>query len=175
MGLAIVKSIIEKYNGYIYVDSEIGRGRVFTIFLPATKDKENGENIKFDNIEKGEGKIIVMDDEKLVRDMAVEMVSYLGYECIGVSSGGELIEMYEEHLKKGERIDAVIVDMIVKTGKGGKEVVEYMRNKGYDVKIIVSTAYSEEKIKDIKDRIDGVLSKPYGIEEMSRLLRKVIN
>ncbi len=175
LGLAIVKSIIEKYDGYIYVDSEIGRGTVFTIFLPATKDKENGENIKFDNIEKGEGKIIVMDDEKLVRDMAVEMVSYLGYKCKGVSSGDELISMYEECLKKGERIDAVIVDMIVKTGKGGKEVVDYMRNKGYDVKIIISTAYSEEKIKDIKDKIDGVLSKPYGIEEMSRLLRRVIN
>jgi len=124
LGLAITYSIINKHGGHITVESEIGAGTTFTILLPALeKETFRVKPIEEEQIYKGKGRILFMDDQEAIRDMIKRMLNQLGYEVELTTDGIEAIELYKEAKASGQKFDAVILDLTIPGGMGGKETI----------------------------------------------------
>ncbi|MBD3289529.1 response regulator [candidate division KSB1 bacterium] len=176
LGLATSFSIIKNHNGHITVDSELGKGTTFTIYLPALTDR--GENTA-DNIGRqlvrGRGRILVVDDEKYIRQLAHRMLTKLGYEVESAKNGDEGIDMYSDALMN-HPFDAVIVDLTIKGHLGGKETIEKLREIDPDITAIVSSGYSNDPVMAhySKYGFAGVVTKPYNIEDLNDILHKLL-
>lgn len=179
LGLAVVHSIIRRHGGHIEVESEMGTGAAFHIYLPAaearhiaaaadTKRKGGAER-------SGRGKIMVMDDEELVRDVAKEMLVRLGYAVELFENGSEALEGYRKAISEGEPFTAVILDLTIPGGMGGKELILKLREIDPDVRAIVSSGYANDAIMSGYEKFGfrGVVTKPYTIERLSRTLADV--
>jgi len=176
LGLSICHSIIEKHGGYITVESELGIGTTFYIYLPASI-KEVSEEVEVEeNIFSGTGRILVMDDEEVVREVAGKMLSHLGYDVEFAEDGVEAIELYKESYESEEPFDVVILDLTVPGGMGGREAIEELLKIDEDVKAVVSSGYSNDRIiSDYrKYGFSGVITKPYSLKELSDVLRSII-
>ena len=176
LGLAIAYSIVKRHDGYISVESELGVGTTFYIYLPASEkeilEKEAAEERPFF----GKGKILVMDDEEAVREVAGNMLKFLGYKVEFARDGIEAIELYKKAKESGKPFDAVILDLTVPGGMGGKEAFGKLLEIDPEVKAIVSSGYSNDPIMaDYKEYgFRGVVAKPYKLRELSEELHRVI-
>lgn len=178
LGLAISYSIIKKHEGYIAVESETGRGTTFSIYLPCTeKEVYTVRDIVNDLPAQGRGKILFMDDQKMIRDMAAQMLHKIGYEVKLTGDGQEAIEQYRMALQSGRPFDAVILDLTVPGGMGGKETLQKLRELNGGIKAIVSSGYFNDPIMaNFKEYgFYGVVAKPYNLVELSNILQQVIN
>jgi len=176
LGLATSYSIIKKHGGYITVESEVGVGTTFYLYLPASqKGIPIGEDEK-EGIYFGHGKILLMDDRESIRDMAGEMLSYFGYEVEAVGEGAEAIKLYKKAKEAGQPFDAVILDLIVPGGMGGEEVIQKLLEIDPQVKAIVSSGYSNDPIMSEYKQygFSEVVTKPYDVKKLSETLQKVI-
>lgn len=171
LGLAICYTIVKNHGGHISVYSEQGKGSLFSIYLPAT-DAEGVTNEKKKEIIFGMGKILIMDDEADIRESSVEMISYMGYECDSVSDGKQALSYYSDKLEKGEKYDAVILDLTVPGEMGGKETMKLIKEIDRDAIGIVSSGYSDDPVLSdfSKYGFSGRIIKPFKIEELSVLL-----
>jgi len=176
LGLASAYSIIKRHSGHITVESKLGIGTIFHIYLPVSGSKSVCHISQEESITAGHGKVLVMDDEKIVRDISGEMLKSLGYEVEFADNGVEAIEMYQGAMEAGRPFDVVIMDLTIPGGMGGKEAVQKLRGIDPDVKAIVSSGYSNDPIMaEFKEYgFRGVIIKPYRIEGFSRTLREVI-
>jgi signal transduction histidine kinase/ActR/RegA family two-component response regulator len=176
LGLASAYSIIKRHCGHITVESKHGVGTIFHIYLPVSGSKSVCNISEEQSITAGQGKVLVMDDEKIVRDISGEMLKSLGYEVEFADNGAEAIEMYQRVLEAGRPFDLVIMDLTIPGGMGGKEAIQKLRSIDPDVKAIVSSGYSNDPIMaDFKEYgFRGVIIKPYRIEGFSRALHQVI-
>jgi two-component system cell cycle sensor histidine kinase/response regulator CckA len=113
------------------------------------------------------GTILVVDDEEPVRNIASEILSYLGYEVLAVSSGEEAVEA----LRSGVRPDVVLLDIIMPGWSGARTLVA-LREIDPNLPILISTGYADRVANDslIKDGADGFVPKPYGIETLARAM-----
>jgi PAS domain S-box-containing protein len=178
LGLAITYSIITKHNGHIAVESKVGVGTTFHIYLPASEKKAQLDEVKRrPKIITGQGKILVMDDEKVVRDVAGEMLRHIGYEVHFAEGGAKAIKMYKKAKEAGNPFDAVILDLTIPGGIGGEEAIKTLTKIDSKAKVIVSSGYSNDLIMaNYKEYgFAGVVSKPYKVQELSELLHKVIS
>jgi len=125
----------------------------------------------------GGGKILVMDDEEMIRHMASQVLSLFGYDAEVSKDGVEAIEMYKRAKKSGEPFDAVILDLTIEFGMGGTEAIRKLIEIDPDVKAIVSTGYSNDPVvaKFREYGFRGALTKPYTIDELSKALHKVVS
>lgn len=177
LGLATAFSIIEKHNGHMAVESQMGVGTIFYIYLPASP---KGAAVKVKNAEKkpiiGEGRVLVMDDEKHVRDTAASMLDGIGYKVVTAIDGAEAIEMYKEAMASGNPFDAIIMDLTIPGGMGGKEAIQKLMEIDPEVKAIVSSGYSGDPIlaNFSKHGFRGFIPKPYKMQELSEVLHRVI-
>lgn len=172
LGLAFVYGIIKGHNGIIDVHSERGQGTTFTIYLPASADDlKVNENRPF-SIVKGQGVILLVDDEEVIIDVGREIMEMLGYQVMVARSGREAIEIYG---LKGAEIDLVILDMIMPE-LGGKETFDVLKTMNPGVRTIFSSGYSiNKKIKDIMaSGVCAFLQKPFTIEDLSSKIKSVI-
>jgi len=181
LGLAVCNSIVEKHNGFITVESEPGVETTFFIYLPAS-DKEivSLKPVYKSVIEgpvTGSGRILFMDDEKMIRNFAVRMLSRIGYVTQVSKDGAEAIELYKTAKESGEPFDAVILDLTNQFGMGGKETIRKLIEIDPDVKGIVSTGYSNDPIvTDFRESgFRGVLTKPYSIDKLGKTLHEIIS
>jgi PAS domain S-box-containing protein len=176
LGLTVAYSIIDKHNGRMTVESELGHGTTFTIYLPASEKPAGQPADEEKRLFIGKGKILVMDDEVFIRDLATQMLSKIGYEVSVANDGNEAIEMYRQAQKSGEPFDTVIMDLTVPGGMGGKEAVLKLKKLDPNVKALVSSGYSNDPImSNFRDYgFQGVVKKPYRIQDMSDSLRSVI-
>src|SRR5579884_962905 len=177
LGLAAVYSIIKSHDGYIGVESELGAGTKFHIYLPAS-DKEIlvKEDTKRGYV-RSKGRVLVMDDEEMVRELTGEVLGYLGYEVEFASDGVETIKLYVKGKENNKPFGVVLLDLTIPGGMGGKETIKGLLEIDPQVKAIVSSGYSSDPvISEYRDYgFRGVVSKPYSIEQLAEALHKVIN
>jgi PAS domain S-box-containing protein len=179
LGLATVYSIIRKHGGIITVESEVGKGTTFFIYLPIMEEKKNKgaeEKGKIESYLFGKGTILIMDDEGTVRNTIGGILKRLGYTVVLTQNGDEAIEKYREALDSGKPFDVVILDLTVAGGMGGKEAMEKLLQIDPNVKAIVSSGYSTDPIMAHYEEygFSDVVVKPYDVYELDRALKKVL-
>lgn len=122
------------------------------------------------------GRILVMDDEELIRDVVSSMLEYLGYEVELSSNGQEALQKYSEALHGEKRFDMVIMDLTIPGGKGGKEVIRELLELDPAVKAIVSSGYSNDPVMAnyTEYGFKGFVNKPFKIEDLGKALEQVL-
>jgi PAS domain S-box-containing protein len=176
LGLSSVYSIINKHDGYINVESEVGIGTTFQVYIPASG---NGLQTKWQNHEspiKGSGKILVMDDEEVIREVATEILGHLGYRVTVCCNGSEALEEYGKARDTGDPFAAVIMDLTIPGGMGGKDTIKKLQEIDSEVICIVSSGYSNDPILALYREygFSGVAVKPYNMEELGNVLHELL-
>jgi len=175
LGLASAYAIVNKHHGHIAVESKQGVGTTFNIYLPAVERQVTPQPEEDRELLVGKGKILVMDDEEMVREVLGRVLARLGYEAEFARDGGEAIEMFVQAQGSGQAFAAVILDITVPGGMGGKETMARLLEIDPQIKAVVSSGYSDDPIMaDFqKYGFSGVIAKPYKISELGKILHEV--
>jgi two-component system cell cycle sensor histidine kinase/response regulator CckA len=160
------------------VDSQLGKGTVFSFFLPvATMAPKPAAEAIPPAAPGGALRVLVMDDDSAVRSVISQLLKNSGYSVVCTSSGVESIKAYGEAMKSGKRFDVVVMDLTVPGGMGGKETIGKIRDMDPEARVIVSSGYSNDPVMaNFKDYgFSGVIAKPFNIDEFLNVIRKVSN
>ena len=177
LGLAVTHSIVSKHNGYIRVDSELGQGTIFTIYLPVSSERPGlSQKDVVASPLTGQGRILVMDDEKMVRTFVGRALSRSGYEVVLAEDGAEAIRFYQEAKAVETPIDLIIMDLTIPGGIGGKEAVKEIHKIDPAAKVIVSSGYSNDPVMAdfAKYGFCAALVKPVQIQELREVVGKAV-
>jgi len=174
LGLATTYSIIKKHDGHITVESQLGVGTTFHIYLPAS-DKAVPEKEE-DMMIKGQGRILVMDDEPSLRKMVGRMLEKLGYESEFAEDGAGAIRIVEEARETERPFDAVILDLTIPGGMGGKEAIKKLLEIDPELKAIVSSGYSDDPVLSNFQEygFKGMIPKPFESRSLGKVLHEVL-
>ncbi|MBW2575428.1 MAG: response regulator [Deltaproteobacteria bacterium] len=178
LGLATTYSIINRHGGHIIVESEVGT--TFTLFLPAhEKDIRELKPIEIHEPEKPSirtGRILVMDDEESIRNLSKQRLGRLGYESELAKDGAQAIELYKKSMDSGQPFDLVILDLTIKGGMGGKDVIKELLKIDPKVKAIISSGYSNDSVMTNFTiyGFKGILPKPNTKQELIETLKNII-
>ncbi|MFC1967620.1 PAS domain S-box protein [Chloroflexota bacterium] len=177
LGLATAYSIIKNHGGYITAESRQNAGTTFKIYLPASEEQlPVVEEAKEEMRITGQGKILVMDDEEIIRDMLSMMLPVSGYQVELTSDGAEAIKKYVEARESGQPFDAVIMDLTIPGGMGGKEAIKKLLEIDPDARVIVSSGYTTDPImSDYKKYgFSAIITKPYSVTQVEETLHSVL-
>lgn len=176
LGLATAHAIVKNRHGHIAVQSKLEAGTVFQVYLPASDNKTLPLPAEDKGLFSGKGKILVMDDEAMVRQVLDKMLRHLGYGAEFARDGDEAIALFTQAQKSGEVFAAVILDLTIPGGLGGKETMEQLLKIAPGVKAIVSSGYSEDPIMAEFEKygFSGIIAKPFKVAELSKILHQVI-
>ncbi|MEW6378169.1 MAG: PAS domain S-box protein [bacterium] len=189
LGLAVVYSVMKRHQGHVSAESRPGAGTTFSLYLPVPEEKpaveeqireeisrKAREEIRKKRLQPGQGRILLMDDEQSMRDVAGNILSFLGYEVEFAIEGEEAVRLYRKALESGQPFDCVILDLTIAGGMGGDEAIRILREIDPGVKAIVSSGYSNAPIMSEykKYGFKEVVAKPYGAEELSEKLHRVM-
>ncbi len=165
LGLAMVYGIIRGHGGVIHVNSELGRGTIFNIYLPASGKEAVMEKKQTGTIARGTGTILLVDDEQMVLNVSKDLLEYLGYRVYPAGSGQEAIAVLME---KRDEIDLVILDMIM-PGMSGGDTFDCLREINPGIKVLLSSGYSiNGEAQHIMERgCNGFIQKPFQLEKLS--------
>jgi len=176
LGLTLAYSIIMKHDGYIGVRSMPGAGSIFSIYIPAAASLETLQQEGQPPAVVGGGKVLIMDDEEVVRMVLGEMLKHLGYQVDFSVNGNEAINLYDAAARSGKRFDLVIMDLTIPGGMGGKEAVKQLKGLYPDARVIVSSGYSNDPVMSNYREygFSGVVLKPYQVAELAGTLQEVL-
>jgi signal transduction histidine kinase/ActR/RegA family two-component response regulator len=178
LGLTAAFSIVKNHRGHISVDSDIGQGSSFHLYLPAAKNAPQSISSKVKTMPiRGQGRILVMDDEASIRTVLGHMLNKLGYEAVCVANGEHALQTYQNARKNKELFDAIILDLTIPGGLGGKETLELLLELDPQIKAIVSSGYGDDPIMANYEKFGfkSVIAKPYKISELSVVLHDVLS
>lgn len=179
LGLATAYSIIEKHKGHIYVDSTLGKGTTFSIYLPAESTNQvilqtDGNDV--DSVANSPANILVMDDEQMILEVSSQMLQSLGHKVDTASCGQQAIDKYNDSIKSGTPFDLVIMDLTIPGGKGGELVIKELLAINPHIKAIVSSGYSTCQVMSAPDEygFKERLVKPFTMQTLKNKLLKVL-
>ncbi len=176
LGLATVYSIVCKHRGHIDVESQVGVGTAFHIWLPAAKSgpvQARPEPIRAVSLT---GRILFMDDEEPIRRLGQALLQSLGYEAKVVKDGEDVLREYEAARERGRPFDLVMLDLTVAGGMGGLSALQELRKRDPSVKAIVTSGYSSDPVMGDHRAygFQGMVPKPYRIGDLSRSIQDVL-
>jgi CheY-like chemotaxis protein len=174
LGLATSYAIVDKHGGRVDVTSEPGRGSTVTVDLPAA-DGAPPEPVAAERetpADRGRGRVLVMDDEPPVREVAERMLEHLGYRVALTAEGREAVELYRREMNGSSPFDLVIVDLTVPGGMGGAEAVRRLRELDPSVRAVVCSGYSNDPVmaRYREHGFVGVIHKPFDLRRLARVL-----
>ncbi|HPY96229.1 MAG TPA: response regulator [Candidatus Cloacimonadota bacterium] len=173
LGLTMVYNLIKQHHGFVDIFSEIGIGTNVYVYLPVHHMKFKASNIqKHEKIYKGEGTVLLVDDELFVRKMAREMLETCGYYVMTANNGNECLDIYKS---QSHKIDLIILDMIMPQ-KSGKDTFIELKAFDENVKVLLTSGFKQdERIKNITNMgIKGFIQKPYTLEQLSKTVYDTI-
>ena len=180
LGLATTYSIISKHDGHISAQSPPGEGATFTILLPAATNTllHAAEETPPAVTQSGQGRILVMDDEEMLRIFCQNVLTYLGFEVVLAKDGAEAVALYRQALERDEKkIDLTIMDLTIPGGMGGREAVQEILALNPAAKVIVSSGYSNDPIlANYREfGFHAALVKPYEIQELTKAINTLLS
>jgi len=177
LGLATAYSIIRKHEGHIEVESKPGKGATFHIYLPASTRSAGAATDHKSKISTGTGRVLVMDDEPDIQNLTETVLKRLGYEVEVAGDGIEALDKYRAASKSGRPFAAVIMDLTIPGGMGGKEAIRHFLEFDPRVRAIVSSGYSNDPVMaDYQSfGFSGVVAKPYRIADLARTLKDIVS
>jgi len=173
LGLSIIYGIVKNANGKIDVQSTIGEGTTFSLYLPASERSMDSRStdVVIETNDKDKT-ILIIDDEPMIREMARDMLSTIGYKVFVCDNGEDGIELYKD---KYNEIDLVLLDLIMPK-MNGVTTYENLRKIKDDVKVIISSGIGDlEKKKELHNLgISAFLEKPYSLKSMSDNIDRIL-
>ncbi len=176
LGLATSYSIIKSHGGMLAAESEVGVGSTFSFVLPAIPQERILEQPVELSVQFGQGKILIMDDEIQIRKVLGEMLEACGYHCQTVKDGEEALRVFKQAQKTGDPFSAVILDLTIPGGLGGKEVIKQLLVVDPHVRAVVVSGYSNDPVlANYQDYgFKGRVAKPFNLVDLSIVLHSVI-
>jgi len=176
LGLAVAYAVMKKHEGLITVDSEPGSGSTFSLYLPALPGHRPKDEGKIVTAAGHGGRVLIMDDEEMVREISAAMVRHLGYECETAAGGEEALALYREALAAGRPFDAILMDLTIPGGMGGRETMRRLLDLDPRARGIACSGYANDPImSSFADfGFSGVVPKPYQMEELALALEQVL-
>jgi signal transduction histidine kinase/ActR/RegA family two-component response regulator len=176
LGLATAYAIVAKHGGNLSVKSKPGQGSVFMIDLPASLQRPEPQAPAVTQLQTGNERLLVMDDEEGLRKLLATILTKLGYEVVTARDGAEAVALCEDAKTSGRGFDAVLLDLTVSGGMGGIEAAAKLKECDPSMKLIVSSGYSDSAVMaDFrKYGFDDVVPKPWVIDEVSEVFRRVL-
>jgi len=176
LGLATTYAIIKNHDGYIHVESRVGVGTTFCLYLPAASQEALPLSEPEEKLSTGRGRILIIDDEEIILEVAAEILRELGYtvECAG--DGVRAIELYRKARESGQPFDVVLIDLTIPGSMGGLEALHHIRQIDPEVKAIVSSGYSDDPAmaRFREHGFKGCVAKPYKIGDLGAEVRRVL-
>lgn len=180
LGLSLAYSIINKHGGHIYTRSTAGEGACFTIYLPAkyqtAADLNDIYDEKSQSTTQHKGRVMIVDDQEMIREVAHAMLEELGYEVIHAEEGSVAIDMYKSAMTGSNPIDLTIMDLTIPGGMGGKEAVKEILALEPNAKIIVCSGFSTDSVMSRYKEFgfQAAINKPYKFEELEKTITTVM-
>ena len=176
LGLATVLAIVRRHGGQIGVDTQVGVGTAFTVYLPRATDPVETTARSAPSLRFGTGRILLMDDDPKISELTAAMLGSLDYKYDLARNGEEAIALYQRYLNIGRPYDAVILDLTIIGGMGGEECFAALKRLDPEVRAIVASGYDHD---DYAQRFlalgfCGYLTKPYRIIDLGKMLKTVL-
>ncbi len=178
LGLATVLSIVKRHGGQMGVESELGVGTAFTIFLPVAEQTAEVEARRAPsfNVATKTGRVLFMDDDPQICSLTGGMLEGLGYKYDIARTGEEAVQFYKRYLNIGRPYDVVIMDLTIIGGMGGEQTFKMLRELHPDVRAIIASGYDNDDMA--RQFLDmgflGYLTKPYRVGDLGRIIKKVL-
>lgn len=175
LGLAICHSIVKKHSGWITVESSIGKGTLLSIYLPASREATmQTPSKKQASFHRGSGRILVMDDEAIIQSSMGKILSMLGYSVACRSNGKDALSFLHEEISAGRSFTAIILDLTIPGGMGGKEVAIEIRKMDLKIPVFVASGYSNDPVMADpgKHGFIDCICKPFTIDEISEIFNR---
>jgi CheY-like chemotaxis protein/two-component sensor histidine kinase len=176
LGLATVQAVIEKHGGHVAVESTVGQGTTFRVWLPAAREAPVAKPVSVNPFERMQGRVLFMDDEEAIRDMTRALLERLGFDTAVTSDGGEAVREYALARMKGRPFDLVIMDLTVPGAMGGAAAMQEILKIDPAARGIVSSGYVTDPVMANyrAHGFRGVVPKPYRVSDFSRTIREVV-
>ncbi len=176
LGLATVLSIVRKHGGQIALDSTVGTGTVFTVFLPRADQPVEVQARRAASLRFGTGRVLFMDDDDKICALTATMLQSLDYKYDIAKNGEEAIKLYQRYLNIGRPYDAVIMDLTIIGGMGGEDCFKALRELDPDVRAIVSSGYDNDEMarRYLDLGFCGYLTKPYRVTDLGKVIKTVL-
>ncbi len=178
LGLATVVSIVKRHGGQLTVESEVGAGTAFTVFLPAAQEEAAVEPRRAPtlNVATSTRRLLFMDDDPQICALTRTMIEAMDYRCDVAKHGEEAIQLYKRYLNIGRPYDAVIMDLTIIGGMGGEQTFKLLREMDPNVRAIIASGYdNDEMARQFMDMgFLGYLTKPYRAADLAKVIKGVL-
>jgi two-component system cell cycle sensor histidine kinase/response regulator CckA len=177
LGLTVVKRVVDLYGGQISVDSQVGKGTIFSIKLPRkSKILPISERMEVKVVKEHAAKrVLILEDEEEVRELLAEVLRERGYEVETFEEGDSAFQAYKSAYEEGRPFEVLLLDLTVPQGKGGVYLIERLRQEGLlsgAVKVVLMTGYTPKEVSERARhvRYDAVLYKPFPLEKLFEVI-----
>ncbi len=176
LGLATSYSIVRNHDGIIVVESQLGKGATFRIYLPAVLEKIQEQKPASAPTDVRSAKVLIMDDEEIVRVVTGNLMRALGHECESAEEGESAVAIFKAARDGGRPFDLVLLDLTIRGGMGGAEAIRELLTIDPEVKAIVMSGYSnEDTLSEYQNwGFKMFLKKPFRIEELQRAVNSLL-